>query len=39
MKRKVGIVVIIIFTILCICLGIRTRKVNAINVTQIQTQK
>lgn len=38
MKRKLGIFVIIIFTIFCVYLGIRTRKVNAINVTQIQTQ-
>ena len=38
MKRKIGIVIIILFTILCIYLGIRTRKINAINVTQIQTQ-
>ena len=38
MKRKIGIVAIILFTILCIYLGIRTRKINAINVTQVQTQ-
>ena len=38
MKRKIGIVAIIIFTILCVYLGIKTRKINAINVTQIQTK-
>lgn len=38
MKRKIGIVAIIIFTILCVYLGIKTRKLNAINVTQIQTK-
>lgn len=39
MKKKIGIVAVIVFTILCIYLGIRTRKVNAINVTQLQTQQ
>lgn len=38
MKKKLGIIVIIIFTILCIYLGIQRRKVNAIRITQIQTQ-
>ena len=38
MKKKVGIIIVIIFSIFCICMGIKTRKENAINVTQIQTQ-
>ena len=37
MKRKIGIVAIVLFTIFCIYLGVKTRKDNAINVTQIQT--
>ena len=37
MKKKLGILSIIFITILCIYLGIQTRKNSAIKVTQIQT--
>lgn len=37
MKKKLGIVLIILITILCIFLGIRTREKNGIVVTQLET--
>lgn len=37
MKKKLGTVLVIFITIGCIFLGFNTRKVNAINVTQIST--
>ena len=37
MKKTLGILLIIIITSFCIAMGIRTRKQNAISVTQIQT--
>ena len=37
MKKKIGMILLIIVTISCIYLGVRTREKNGIMVTQIQT--
>ena len=39
MKKKIGIFLIIVVTIVCVLVGIRVRKVNAIVITQMQTTK